>query len=187
MMKKTNLFFAMLIAAASLQSCGNSDQSNSDSVEVAKDVNEDNKQIPEKASEFMVKAASGGMMEVQLGKMAQSKTVNERVKAFGAMLERDHTAANEEMKTLAGSKSVVLPSSLGEDHQKHVNDLNEKTGADFDKEYISMMVDDHKKDISDFEDAAKSDDADLKAFAEKTLPVLRMHLDSANAIHDAIK
>jgi putative membrane protein len=186
-MKKSNLFLSMFIAAGSLMACGDNANKSSDSVEVAKDVNEENKQVPDKASDFMVKAASGGMMEVQLGKMAQDKAQNPRVKAFGAMMVKDHTQANSEMKTLADTKKVMLPAALGDDHQKHVNDLNEKTGADFDKAYMNMMVDDHKNDISEFEDAAKLDDADVKAFATKTLPVLRTHLDSAQAIHDAIK
>lgn len=186
-MKKSNLFVVVLLVAGALQACNNGSETKSDSVEVAKDMNDTNKQVPDKASDFMVKAASGGMMEVELGKMAQDKAQNQRVKDFGAMMVKDHTAANTEMKTLADGKSVVLPSSLGEDHQKHVNDLNEKTGAEFDKAYMSMMVDDHKKDISEFEDASKNDDADVKAFASKTLPVLRTHLDSAQAINDALK
>jgi putative membrane protein len=135
----------------------------------------------------MIKASSGGMMEVELGRMAQEKAQNPRVKEFGAMMVKDHTQANTEMKTVADVKSVVLPPTLGEDHQKHVNDLREKAGADFDKAYMDMMVDDHKKDISEFEEASKLDDSDVKAFAIKTLPVLRVHLDSAQAINDAIR
>ncbi len=186
-MKKINLIFMMLLAAGAFQACGSGDGEKKDGVEVAKDINESNKQAPGKASDFMVKAASGGMMEVELGNLAQTKAIDPRVKNFGAMMIKDHTQANTEMKTLADGKGVALPPTLGEDHQKHVNDLQQKSGAEFDKAYISMMVDDHKKDISEFEDAAKLDDADVKAFAQKTLPVLRTHLDSAKAINSALK
>jgi putative membrane protein len=187
-MKKINLIFTMLIAASVFQACGNGDGDKKDSVEVAKDINDDNsKQVPGKAADFMVKAASGGLMEVELGKIAQDKAQDLRVKSFGAMMVKDHTQANTEMKTMADGKSVTLPSSLGEDHQKHVNELQQKSGAEFDKAYMSMMVDDHKGDIDDFEDAGKLDDADVKAFAQKTLPVLRTHLDSAKAINSVLK
>ena len=185
-MKKSNLFFTVLIVAGSFQACGDNNTKD-DPVKVAEDMNDVNKQVPEKASDFMVKAASGGMMEVELGKMAQEKAQNARVKEFGAMMVKDHTQANSEMKVVADGKRVALPPSLGDDHQKHVNELQEKAGAEFDKAYMSMMVDDHKKDISEFEDATKLDDADVKAFATKTLPVLRTHLDSAKAIYDAVK
>lgn len=187
-MKKSSLCFMMFLMAASFQACNNGDSANKDSVENAKEQNEANKAVPEDDSKFMVKAASGGMMEVELGQAAQQKAQSQRVKDFGAMMVRDHTQANNELKALAANKNVSLPAALGDDHQKHVNELNEKTGADFDKAYMSMMVDDHKKDISEFEDAAnKGNDADIKAFAAKTLPVLRTHLDSAQAVHDGIK
>lgn len=187
-MKKVNLLLLLAIAAVSFQSCGDGNTEKKDGVEVAKDINDKNgKEVGNKASDFMVKAASGGMMEVELGKMAQDKAMDPRVKEFGTMMVTDHTAANTEMKTLADMKSVILPSTLGEDHQKHVDEMNKKSGAEFDKSYISMMVDDHKEDISEFEDATKLDDADVKAFAEKTLPVLRKHLESAQAINSSLK
>ncbi len=187
-MKKINLILMMLLAAGAFQACGNGDSNKKDSVEVAKDINDEKgKQVPGKAADFMVKAASGGMMEVELGKIAQSKALDPRVKNFGAMMIKDHTQANAEMKMVADGKSVTLPASLGEEHRKHVDELQKKSGAEFDKAYISMMVDDHKNDISEFEDATKLDDADVKALAQKTLPVLRTHLDSAKAINSALK
>jgi len=66
--------------------------------------------------------------------------------------------------------------------------LSAKSGADFDKAYVSNMIDDHKEDIKEFEDAAKNvKDPDLKAFAVKTLPTLKMHLDAIQKIHDSMK
>jgi putative membrane protein len=138
-------------------------------------------------SQFMVKVADGGMTEVNAGQIAQQKAQNQRVKDFGAMMVKDHTAAGEELKNLAGRKNVTLPTSMSNDHQDAINDLNKKTGKNFDKDFMDMMVRDHKKTIDDFKDAQNNtNDADVKAWIEKTLPTLQMHLDSAQAIQKAL-
>jgi len=140
------------------------------------------------ATEFVTEAASGGMLEVELGQLAQQNASNPRVKEFGAMMVRDHSKANDELKQITGHKNVVLPTTLIEKHQHHKDDLSKKQGAEFDKAYMKMMVDDHQGDISKFEKTAKnSTDADLKAFAAKTLPVLNVHLDSAKAVRKSLK
>ncbi|MEO6933177.1 MAG: DUF4142 domain-containing protein [Chitinophagaceae bacterium] len=186
-MKKISLFAMLLLASWSFQSCGNNDASK-DAVEKAEDKNDANTAVKEDDSKFVVEAGNGGMMEIQAGQLAQQKGVNPRVKAFGAMLVADHTKVGDELKALAATKNITVPAILGEDQQKHINDLQKVTGKDFDKEYMSMMVDDHKKDISAFEDASnKGSDADIKSFASKTIPTLKMHLDSAQAIKDALK
>lgn len=138
-------------------------------------------------SEFMTKAASGGMMEVELGKLAQQKGQHADVKNFGQMMVTDHTKANDELKALAAAKGIMLPDSMGSDHMDHVRDLRDKTGADFDKAYMNLMVEDHQEDIDDFEEAARDlQDADAKAFASKTLPVLQKHHERARQIKDML-
>ena len=138
----------------------------------------------ENTIKFVQKAASGGMMEVELGKLAQQKGLNQRVKDFGSMLNTDHTNANNELKSIATSKNITIPSSMNAEDQKHVDMLSSKSGVAFDKAYIGMMVEDHKGDIKDFKKASENlKDADIKNFAMKTLPTLQKHLDSANAIH----
>lgn len=133
---------------------------------------------------FMTKAASGGMMEVQLGQLAQDQAQNQRVKDFGAMMVRDHGKANDELKSLASTKSVTLSDSLMPEHKHHITELRNKKGAGFDKAYMTMMVRDHQKDIQEFEKASNNlSDGEVKAFSTRTLPVLRAHLDSATAIH----
>ena len=186
-MKKISIAFMLLLSAWTFQACNNAE--NKDSVEKAEDANEKTgTAVKEDDSEFMVEAADGGMMEVELGQLAATKAQNARVKAFGSMMVQDHTKANEELKALASSTSVTLPATLSERHQKHVNDMKEKSGADFDKDYMKLMVEDHETDVKKFEDASNNaKDATVKSFAAKTLPVLRVHLDSARAIHDAIK
>ena len=144
--------------------------------------------VSENTSQFMVSAANGNMTEVNAGKLAEQKAQNSRVKNFGSMMVKDHTAANDELKSLASQKNVTLPNSMGNDQQDAINDLNKETGKKFDKDFIDMMVRDHKKVIDDFQTADNNtNDADVKAWIEKTLPTLRMHLDSAQAIQNAIE
>lgn len=133
--------------------------------------------VDKDAQDFALKAASGGAMEVELGKFAQQNGMSQGIKDFGKMMVEDHTKAGNELKGIAVSKNMTIPADMMEEHKKHVDELSKKTGADFDKAYISMMIDDHKEDISDFKKASSNlKDADLKAFAGKTLPVLQKHL-----------
>jgi putative membrane protein len=144
--------------------------------------------LDEKTGKWATEIAGGGMMEVSLGQTAQQQAASQRVKDFGSMMVRDHTKANDELKAIATAKSFTLPAMLPEKHQKHVDDLSKKTGNDFDKDYIKMMVDDHEDDIKKFEKAASdATDPAIKDFAARTLPTLRAHLDSAKAIHKDLK
>jgi len=144
--------------------------------------------VDKSTSEFMTKVADVGMTEVKLGQMAQDKGSNQRVKDFGGMMVKDHNAAGDELKNLAGQKNVTLPATVSNDHQKKIDDLNKKSGRDFDKAYMDAMVDGHQSTVNDFEKASKNTkDADVKAWIDKTLPTLKMHLDSARAIKKALK
>lgn len=139
-------------------------------------------------SEFVNKAAMGGMMEIELGKLAEKQALNDRVKNFGAMMVKDHTRAGEELKALASQRNWTLPASVTEKHREDIEKMKKKKGVDFDKSYMKMMLSDHRHDISDFKKVAeKSSDADLKAYAAKTLPVLKVHLDSAKSINREVK
>jgi putative membrane protein len=137
---------------------------------------------------FMEKAAAGGMAEVELGQLAQQKASSDQVKQFGARMAQDHSKANEELKQLATSKGVQVPASLDKDAQKDKAKLEKLSGADFDREYMKMMVDDHKDDVSAFEKTAKSGkDPELKSFAAKTLPTLQEHKQLAQTTYAAVK
>jgi putative membrane protein len=134
-------------------------------------------------AEMVVDLAGGGMFEVELAKVAVQKATSPQVKKFAQMMIDDHTKANDELKTLASNKNIVLPTTLPDAHQKTLNDISEKSGKDFDRKYMDEMVDDHKKDIDKFQKLAdKGNDADLKAFASKTLPTLNHHKEEAERI-----
>jgi len=102
------------------------------------------------------------------------------------MLEKDHTANNQELKSLATSKGVVLTTTLDAEHQQLHDRLEKLDGGAFDRAYTSAMVDGHKKMIALFEQASVSKDAQVKAFAEKTLPTLREHLTHSQRAHSAV-
>src|SRR5690606_24592746 len=98
-------------------------------------------------AEFVVSVADGGMLEVRLAEMAQTKATSQEVKDFAGMILSDHTKVNEELKNISLQKNISIPASLSDDKQEKYDDLNKKTGVDFDKAYISSMIKDHKKDI----------------------------------------
>lgn len=134
---------------------------------------------------FVMKAAKGGMMEVESSRIAQESGANERVKSVATLIMRDHTNANTELKGLASAKGLMIPEdSLMTVNKSHIDEMRKMKGKALDKHYISMMMNDHNKDIAEFEKAATSvADADLKAWAAKTLPTLRMHKDSVAAVN----
>jgi putative membrane protein len=139
-------------------------------------------------SDFIKEAAQGGMMEVQLGKAAQEKASNEKVKDFGKRMEQDHSKANDELKKIASDKGVQLSSDLDKKHKSKMDKLTKLSGAEFDRQYMRDMVSDHKDDIKKFQNEAdKGKDADLKKFASQTLPTLKEHLQLAESTADAVK
>jgi putative membrane protein len=132
--------------------------------------------------EFVEDAAHGGMAEVELGKLATSKAKDAEVKKFGQMMVTDHTKANNELKTLAQTKKWTLPTDAGP-HKDTIEELGKLSGEEFDRAYVDQMVEDHEADVEAFEEQAQSSaDAELKAFAAKTLPTLKEHLETIKAI-----
>ncbi|WP_419701576.1 DUF4142 domain-containing protein [Mucilaginibacter sp. NFX135] len=134
-------------------------------------------------AKFAVEAANGGMTEVELGKLAQEKALDPQVKSFGAMMVKDHSMANMEMKELASSKRITLPDSINSEEQKLKTQLLAKSGSDFDKAYVDAMVKDHQKDIAAFEEArGKVKYPEMTAFIDKSLPMLKKHLQAIESI-----
>ena len=137
--------------------------------------------------DFMKNAADGGLAEVELGKQAVKNAQDPEVKKFGQMMIDDHTKANNELKALAAKKNVTLPTDMGS-YKGDVDDMSKLKGADFDSEYVDHMVDDHEDDVAAFEKQANSGaDPDVKAFANKCLPVLKKHLEAIKAIQAKMK
>ena len=137
---------------------------------------------------FIETAAKDGMAEVELGQIAQQKAQDPKVKEFAGRMVTDHGKANDELKTLASNKGVQLPTETDHSHKSKAESLNKKSADKFDKDYMDDMVKDHKKDVKEFEKQAKNaKDADVRAFAAKTLPTLQEHLKMAEAAQQSAK
>jgi putative membrane protein len=166
---------------------------------------------------FIMEALHGGMMEVELGKMAVDKASSADVKQFAQRMVDDHSKANDELMQLASQKGITIPADhamMGKSDQSTTSDtaasashtgseskhhdammkahatmdkLSKLSGADFDREYMDMMVKDHVKDVKEFEEASmKAKNADVKAWAAKTLPTLREHLQMARDVNSKV-
>lgn len=139
-------------------------------------------------TDFMTKAALGGMAEVELGKLAATKAQSAEVKKFAQQMVTDHTKANDEFKAIAGEKNFSMPVRLDAKHQAVLDKLNGLSGAEFDKAYVEAMVADHEETIALFKSEADGGkDADVKAWASKTLPNLQMHLEMIKGIQAKMK
>jgi putative membrane protein len=126
---------------------------------------------------FFKRAAEGGISEVDLGNLAQQKGASQAVKDFGAMMVKDHTAANDKLKALAGTKDVSLPTSASIGQMATKAKLEVLSGDTFDKSYIKGQVKAHRETTALFQkEVASGQDPDAKAFAKATLPTLRSHL-----------
>ncbi|WP_461449949.1 DUF4142 domain-containing protein [Mucilaginibacter sp.] len=143
--------------------------------------------IDQEDSVFAVKAAAGNLAEIEMGELAIKNAKGKRVKNFGWLMVKDHGKANTKLIAVAKGKKLTLPMAPDSAQKAMIAQLAHKFGNDFDKAYISMMIDDHKDDVKEFTDAStKIQDPDIKAYAKKTLPVLQKHLDAINAIHDSM-
>jgi len=134
--------------------------------------------------QFMMKAAQGGMLEVEASKLAMERASSQEVKDFAKMIHEDHTAANRKLKEIAQTNGVQLPTELDAKHKQELARLQKLQGQAFEQAYMQRMgVQDHKKDIQAFEKQAQtSKDDQLKNFAQETLPTLRKHLTRAQEI-----
>jgi putative membrane protein len=142
---------------------------------------------PGSDQKFVMDAAKGGMAEVELGKLAQDKGSNDQVKNFGKRMADDHGKANDELQTLARNKNITLPSDLDPKDKATKDRLSKLSGPAFDRAYMAAMLQDHKKDVSEFKrESTSGHDPDVKAFAAKTLPTLEEHLRLAQDTEKAV-
>lgn len=196
-MKHTPILWSILIGTSLMASCGNgsttdakekADSTNTAKIDSAKLRDTSATQPVHMAdlkqdAEFAVAAADGGMLEVALGKIAVKKGTSPAVKKLGSQMVADHSKANLELKTLAAEKHITIPASMSENCQKEISDLEAKSGNDFNKAYVDLMVKDHKGDIDDFKKEAKDgNDAQVSSWAKNKLPVLEHHLMMAEEV-----
>jgi len=193
---KSNLFIkklfgsAILLLALAIMSCKNENKP-ADTKEVAEEENErkfDDTKNKEDDSQYLVEAATTDLKEIEIGKLAQQKSSDPDIKAFGKMLEEDHMKSSADVQKLAQLKNISLPAALTEDGQKMYKELDEKTGLDFDKKFADMMVDGHQKAIDKMTKASEeASDEEIRVWASNKLPTLTAHLEHAKSLKEKIK
>jgi putative membrane protein len=195
-MKKTVILCMTL--AAGLMACNNQSADNKDSVEKADSTNQAKLDsttpsqptiaTDQETTDFLVKAANGGMTEVKAAEIASTKSTNKAITDFAAMMKTDHGAANNEVIALAQKRNVTLPTSVGDDKQKELDDMAKMNGKDFDKDYVKAMVKGHEETVDMFKKASdKVKDSEVKTFIDNTLPTLQKHLDAIKKIQKNLK
>jgi putative membrane protein len=134
-------------------------------------------------SSFFKHAAEGGIAEVDAGNLAQQKANAQNVKDFGAMMVKDHSAANEKLQSIAAAKGITLPTSASIGQMAAKAKLDLLSGSDFDTSYIKGQVRAHEQTVGLFrKEITSGQDADAKAFAKETLPTVRSHLKAIKTI-----
>ena len=134
---------------------------------------------------MLLSMAQANMAEIEAGRMAQTKSQNEQVKNFAQQMIDDHTKALEDVRQLAQSKNVTLPTDLDRTHKAKANKLQSLSGEAFDRAYLAQAgVSDHKKHHAMLKKAqSRARDPDLKALAARTLPAVGQHLSTVQQLH----
>ena len=136
---------------------------------------------------FVKQAAQDGMTEVQLGKLAQEKSQNSAIQSFGSRMVKDHTQANDDLASIAKTKNLQVPTSLDSKHQKMVDEMSKKSGADFDAAYTKDMAKDHRQAVQLFTRESHAQDSEFAGFAKKTLPTLEEHRKMADDLVSQVR
>jgi putative membrane protein len=142
---------------------------------------------------FVTRAAESGKAEIELAQLAQRTSENPRVDQLAEQIERDHEQANDQLADLADRRDVDFPGvAMGlpgpnEQHQATYDRLDKLEGAAFDQAWIDQMAQNHEASVDAFTTASKSTDADVKVFAEKTLPVIKHHLEQIEALQKTVR
>lgn len=136
---------------------------------------------------FVEDAIKGNRAEVTLGKIVAAKAQDQSVKQFAQLMVKDHTHALNELEQLARKKGLNVPAGLPEDAQQLQSKLQSDSGKQLDKDYMEGMVNDHQKDVQEFQDAAQNaKDPEVKQLAGKLLPTLQQHLEKAKQVHSKV-
>jgi putative membrane protein len=127
---------------------------------------------------FVMDAATGGMAEVELGRLAETRGASAQVRDFGRMMVQQHTQANQELMAIAQRLGVTPPTALPQTKQMVQSRLQQAQGQDFDRQYIEQQAAAHLEQRTIFQFAANNAKTpELRGFAQKTLPVIERHIE----------
>jgi putative membrane protein len=139
------------------------------------------------ARDFLSEAASANMAEQELGRLAETRAQSDRVKDYGRRMVEDHKKAQDQLDSLVREERVTVPEKVSGEHRKTIDRLSKLEGSAFDRAYMDAMREDHTKDVEKFEHASKTiKDAQVKRYAQETLPVLREHLQLARDVSGSL-
>jgi putative membrane protein len=138
-------------------------------------------------AEFVKTAASGGKLEVELGRHAAKNAANAEVRAFGERMVADHGAANRELEGIARRSGLTVPTAMEEKHREMLENLTKLRGAELDRAYMSAMVRDHDHDVEEFQEQAEQGTSEVDRWAARTLPTLQAHLAQAETLAERIE
>lgn len=187
-MKQYILSTAAVMIIGCMAACNNAGET--DTTELAEDINDRKLEntLLEDDAEFAVWAADEGLTVVRLSELAAARADNPEVRQLATAIVGDHEQAINELKMLAESKGIVLPVAPGTENQRDYDQLAERTGADFEKEYIDYTVREHKKMVEKYRDEAdEAQDPEVRSWINDKIPVLQQHLQKAEATQDALK
>ena len=131
---------------------------------------------------FLTDAMKGDNSEVALGKIAQAKGGSQGVKDLGAMLVADHGSHKTQVAALAQQAGVAVTNDITDEAKALEAKLGGLSGADFNKAFVDAAVEDHQKDIAKYEQQVQSSDPQTAQLAQQTLPTLKKHLQTAQAL-----
>lgn len=136
---------------------------------------------------FIKNGIEGGLTEIKASSLAITNSSNPRVLNLAKMMINDHTAAGDQFQKIKADKDVMSEDRISTPHMEKINALSEKKGAEFDKAYVEMMVEDHENAVELFAGATRNNAPEIEDFAKKTLPTIQMHLDSSKAVLASLK
>jgi putative membrane protein len=182
--KSAAVCLGLLFATA----CGN-DTPGEQSKEHAQEANDENlNREGEKDADRLTDLYGMNMYEIKSSEGAMTRASDAEVKKIASMMVEAHSKMSTELQTLASSKGITLPSGLTNEQTRDLDNLNEKSGLDYDKEYLDQMKKGHKDVIDKLQSISdKAEDADIKAAADKALPEVRAHLDMVEASREKVK
>lgn len=174
-MKSEILTFGVALMAASLSFAQSGRDPSSGSDMMAKSTSAD--------ATFMKKLAEGNLAEVDAGRLARQKSDNQSIKDFAEEMVKDHSKNSSELKSLAASHGVEVPTTIDSEHASQSAKLGKASGKDFDSEYVKAQVRDHEKTVALLQQEIHGgQNSAVKDFAQKTLPVVNHHLAMAKQL-----
>jgi putative membrane protein len=134
--------------------------------------------------DFAATAASSDMFEIRSSEVALQKSQTAAVKEFAQMMINDHTKASKELMAAAQQDGVTVPAEMTEKHATQILTLKDGSAASFDASYIKAQLAAHEEALNLMTSYAQGGDGKaLKAHAQKTAPVIQMHLEHVQQLN----